>query len=227
MRFEEGTFSFSPSDQEEGEFSHEVNDVLASARDRLTDWHKIETIVPSLRHTVGPNAQLPSNEVRIGQQEWSTLIAIADGCPVTAVCDVLALGEVDGSRQIKGLAERGLVSISPPKSGSTTYRRANATEELISPEAVAAGAEAMANEGCDPALPGSVMLSAATELIVPGRPAPVERRAERPPTPPKSAAVPAAAAPSEVGTAAKKGKDDKPERERVGGLSMRYFKSDN
>lgn len=121
LRYSEGTFSFSPSAHEDGT-NREVADVVAAAEYRLSDWRTIESVVPSLRHTVAPSPNLPSDEITINRDEWTTLIVIGAGCPVAHVCEELGLGEVEGSRRIKGLAERGLVGVNPPKVSSSTRR---------------------------------------------------------------------------------------------------------
>lgn len=120
MRFTDGTFSFNVQEVEATEAARAVPDVLAAAEGRLADWRVIEAVVPSLNHSVSPVPALPTDEITINRREWSTLIVIGAGCPVSTVCSELDLGEVEGSRQIKILAERGLVSVGPPlgKSGS-------------------------------------------------------------------------------------------------------------
>ena len=123
LRYDEGTFNFSASDREEGSYSEEVPEVLRSAESRLADWKTIEAVVPSLRHQVAPVPKLPEEDVTITRDEWSVLVTVADGCPVSNVCDELDLGEVEGSRRLKGLAERGLITVGPPRTGSS-FRRA-------------------------------------------------------------------------------------------------------
>ena len=114
LRFSEGTFSFETGDVEAGDSPESVASVLSAAEGRLGDWRSIEAIVPSLQHEVTPAPELPAEEITIDRNEWAALRAIASGCPASAVCDKLHLGEVEGSRRIKGLAERNLVTISEP-----------------------------------------------------------------------------------------------------------------
>ncbi|MEM7341978.1 MAG: DUF4388 domain-containing protein [Actinomycetota bacterium] len=133
LRFEEGTFSFDTTDHEDGSFAQHVSSVLSGAEARLADWRTIEAVVPSLRHMVTPIPSLPEEEVAISRQEWATLIAIAAGCPASHVCEELGLGEVEGSRQIMGLAQRGLVAIGEPKLSPTSgpgMRRATTPDSL-------------------------------------------------------------------------------------------------
>lgn len=210
LRYKEGTFSFTSSELEEGDYSTEVVDVLSSAERRLADWRTIEVVVPSLRHQVAPVPALPEEEFTVGRQEWSVLITVGGGCPVSTVCDELGLGEVEGSRQIKGLAERGLVAISPPKTGAG-FRRADVDAHRMTgfndplrrhPEPVRAddGSASKIEEG------------------------------QRPPRPPhlddadaQPDRVPAAAAIRTEGT----GNGDDGEGQKSGGLLMRYLKSED
>ena len=49
---------------------------------------------------------------------------IASGCPASEVCDQLKLGEVEGSRRVKDLAERHLITISEPAGNFASVARA-------------------------------------------------------------------------------------------------------
>ncbi len=114
LRYVDGNFTFDVSEVEPSESTRDIGEVLVSAEGRLADWRTIESVVPSLDHIVTPAPDLPSEEVQINRSEWTTLRIIAAGCPASLVCEQLGLGEVEGSRQIKGLAERGLVGVGPP-----------------------------------------------------------------------------------------------------------------
>ena len=117
LRYSDGTFTFTNRDVDPGDQPQQVATVLATAETRLTDWRQIEAVVPSLQHQVTPTATLPSDEVTINREEWAVLVVVAAGCPASQVCDALNLGEVEGSRQIKLLAERDLLTISEPAGG--------------------------------------------------------------------------------------------------------------
>ncbi len=134
LRFGEGSFTFTPGDVAGSEGPRAVVDMLSAAEDRLADWRTIETVVPSLNHTVSPVPALPAEEITITRREWSTLIVIGSGCPVSSVCSDLGLGEVEGSRQVKILAERGLVSVGPPlgkNAGTAGYLPRTAPAEPV------------------------------------------------------------------------------------------------
>lgn len=120
LRFKDGTFNFDTRDVEMADEAASVDAVLVAADTRLRDWQQIEAVVPSLDHMVTPAAKLPSEEVTISQSDWSAITTIAAGCPVSVVCDELKLGEVEGSRLVKDLTERKLVSIGQPSVGRTS-----------------------------------------------------------------------------------------------------------
>jgi hypothetical protein len=132
LRYEEGTFTFSLRDVTPGTSAENVASVLANAEARLRDWRSIEAVVPSLSHQVTPVAELPAEEVTIDRHEWAVLTVIASGCPVSMVCEKLELGEVEGSRQIKNLAERELVNVSEPISSYTRTRSTGSTSSAAS-----------------------------------------------------------------------------------------------
>ena len=117
LRYAEGSFTFNARDVESTEYDENVVTVLGAAENRLMDWRSIEMVVPTLNHMVTPAADLPSEEITISRAEWSALTTIGAGCPASTVCERLSLGEVEGSRQIKNLAERQLVVISEPGGG--------------------------------------------------------------------------------------------------------------
>ncbi|MEM8925870.1 MAG: DUF4388 domain-containing protein [Actinomycetota bacterium] len=123
LRFADGNFHFTASKSEEGSHADNVSEVLEAAQARLADWRTIEAIVPSLRHIVTPVPELPDEEVTLTRREWAVLIVVGSSCPASAVCDELDLSEVEGSRRIKELTERGLLAVGPPK--TTSLRRSS------------------------------------------------------------------------------------------------------
>lgn len=157
LRFADGTFSFSSREPGPVESSEDVGTILAGAEHRLRDWRLIEAVVPTLDHRVAPATELPADEVTISRDEWAALTVIASGCPVSNVCDRLELGEVEGSRQIKNLAERQLVVVSEPQNGigslgSSTSRTSSATGyRPLGGSTVGAGSLASVGGSLDPA----------------------------------------------------------------------------
>lgn len=114
LRFKQGNFAFTSEDIVPTGEEKDLHSVLSIAENRLQDWQEIENVVPSLDHIVTPTPELPTEEVTINRDEWAVLNVIAAGCPVSLVCDELNLGEVEGSRRIKNLAERSLVVVGDP-----------------------------------------------------------------------------------------------------------------
>ena len=234
LRFVEGTFDFNVSDDEEGGYSHEVDEVLTAAEARLADWRTIEAVVPSLRHTIAPNASLPADEITISRLEWATLISIGGGCPVSTICEELGLGEVEGSRQIKGLAERGLVCISPPK-GPSRHRRSGvdimkgssttglSTEIKTNDEAKrTARVEAMGP------LDLSTTQFSSRRSPLPDAPTAEDRRADSGSTPPAPSVIRTdKASGNGNGTGNSSSSGEQTEIEETGGLMMRYLKTDD
>ncbi|MEL7155564.1 MAG: DUF4388 domain-containing protein [Actinomycetota bacterium] len=238
LRFNEGNFHFNASEVEEGAFASDVTEVLGSAERRLADWRTIEVVVPSLRHMVTPVTELPADEITIDRSDWKALIVVGAGCTVAAVCDELDLGEVEGSRKIKMLTERGMVAVGPPKASG--LRRSGI-------DAVRAGAVTSSANGTDPAANGATT-GPSTDSVAPSIPAPAN--GDQPP-PPEGAAAKAPvvaeatvdgeaesrpphpdagqAPPAGLSTLAPAVRQpiDAGSSERSGGLLMRYLKNDD
>lgn len=123
LRYADGSFTFTNREVEGAEKAQNVASVLSGAEHRLQDWRQIEAVVPTLSHQVSPAAELPADEVTISREEWAALTVIAAGCPASLICDQLSLGEVEGSRQIKNLAERELVTVTEPLGGFNAVSR--------------------------------------------------------------------------------------------------------
>ena len=124
LRFADGTFSFMIDDvPTEIGSPEQVDFVVQLAQDRLAEWRTIESVVPSLAHTISLADELPGEELEISRSEWKTVIAVGGNATVKPVCEQLGLDEVDGSRRIMQMIQRGLLTISDPadaaKSAST------------------------------------------------------------------------------------------------------------
>jgi hypothetical protein len=255
LRFGDGTFSFTATETEVGDATRNIDEVLAAAEGRLADWRTIESVVPSLSHSVTPKLDLPVEEVTIDRQEWAVLMVIAGGCPVSQVCDELGLGEVEGSRQIKGLAERKLVVVGspqlgggapPPERGGAESPAPARPKDPFARRALQAARSADKQLPPPPSPPAGPILSDAPSERVPatagagapsaaGGPGGIDRRAPRPPMP----APPSADELADAGRSAGDGpaealpaddvddEAEKPEAHKAGGLLMRYLKSDN
>jgi hypothetical protein len=204
LRYSEGNFTFSAEEVEPTEFDEDVMSVLEDAENRLLDWRSIEAVVPTLNHIVTPVSDLPAEEVTITRGEWSALTTIAAGCPAMVVCERLNLGEVEGSRQIKNLAERQLVIISEP---SSTRPRVQASSPLVNAAANGNGS-------------GSVSLSSTVD----------NRTQARPPMPPGTVhpgGNPSSAEMNDFGDGLRDASDLANSEDVNGGLLMEYLKQDS
>jgi hypothetical protein len=114
LRYGSGTFVFTATEVPAEAPTRAVAEVLDAAESRLADFRTIEAVVPSLTHHLTPVETLPADEVTIGRREWVALRSIGSGAPVSAVCEALQLNEIEGSRQVKGLIERGLIELHEP-----------------------------------------------------------------------------------------------------------------
>ena len=172
LRYGDGTFTFSLRDVDPGEVVENVSTVLANAEARLQDWRSIESVVPSLNHQVVPVLELPSDEVTVSRDEWATLMTIGTGCPASHVCDRLTLGEVEGSRRIKNLAERLLVNVTEPIG---SYRRSKASNGEAASTGGGTGATAPAANAAPAAgaTPAATAPAAPAAPVAPATPQPV------------------------------------------------------
>jgi hypothetical protein len=117
LRFHEGSFSFDGDAVPDGD-PHELDAVMESAHSRLTEWHGIEAVVPSLDHHLSLVDSLSTSQVTLNESEWSAIVAIGEGATVGVVAHRLDLGEFDGSKRVKGLIERSLAALTaaaPPR----------------------------------------------------------------------------------------------------------------
>jgi len=110
LRFREGSFSFDGEAVTDGD-PHELDAVMESAHSRLSEWHGIEAVVPSLDHHLSLVENLSTSQVTLNESEWSAIVAIGEGATVGVVAHRLELGEFDGSKRVKGLIERALASL--------------------------------------------------------------------------------------------------------------------
>ncbi|MEM9561141.1 MAG: DUF4388 domain-containing protein [Actinomycetota bacterium] len=197
LRYDDGTFTFTHREVSPDDVIENVSTVLANAEARLQDWRAIEAVVPSLNHQVVPVLELPSDEVTVSRDEWATLMTVGTGCPASHVCDRLSLGEVEGSRRIKDLAERMLVNVTEPVGSYRRSRPAAETGRAAAPAAAgtapaatagagatAGAAATIASTGAQPAAAAAVSEPASSlEALAGGAPS----------TPAAPAATPAAA----------------------------------
>ncbi len=115
LRFESGSFLFTMDQRlDDPGVAESVDLLLGTAKDRIVEWRTIEAVVPSLSHDLWLIKSLEADEILLSRQDWDAVVAVGEGNTVGNVCSLLDLDEVDGSRRIKGLIERGVITISEP-----------------------------------------------------------------------------------------------------------------
>ena len=112
LRFESGSFLFTMDDRlDEPGVAESIDQLLGAAKERISEWRIIEAVVPSLDHALWLTPALEANEVLLSRRDWQAVVAVGEGNSVGNVCDLLESNEIDGSREIKGLVERGVLAI--------------------------------------------------------------------------------------------------------------------
>lgn len=115
LRFESGSFLFTMDQRlDDPGVAESVDLLLGTAKDRIVEWRTIEAVVPSLGHELWLIKSLEADEILLSREDWDAVVAVGEGNSVGNVCELLGLDEVDGSRRIKGLIERGVLKISEP-----------------------------------------------------------------------------------------------------------------
>jgi hypothetical protein len=116
LHYRTGSFSFAddkrvpaPDGQEE------VGDVVGRARALLTEWCRLETIVPSLDHGLTLRGDLAEGQqVTIDAEQWPVLVAIGTGCTVGDLRGDLGVTELCALRMVRSLLEAGAVTLEAP-----------------------------------------------------------------------------------------------------------------
>lgn len=111
LRFRSGSFSFISGIELPSDDRHDVDEVLAAASKRVEEWTAIEAVVPSLDHVVRPADELDAETVTLDRDDWRTLVAIGEERRIGTVIERLGLDEVVGSRRLKDLVERSLLTV--------------------------------------------------------------------------------------------------------------------
>jgi hypothetical protein len=112
LRFADGEFVFDADELPERLAPpQDVEPLLAAAEERLSEWREIEAVVPSLQSWVTLTQALTSSEVTIDADCWSMIVRVGHGTSVGALGEQFGVSELDVSRRVKDLVERGLVEI--------------------------------------------------------------------------------------------------------------------
>ncbi|MFZ6002754.1 MAG: DUF4388 domain-containing protein [Actinomycetota bacterium] len=119
LRFKQGSFTFEADVSPDSRIEPMDPEALVTeAEGLLSEWSEIERIVPSMDAWVTLRRTLAEPAVTIGQELWSTVVAIGGGATVRAMCNDLRLAELPMSRSVRDLSELGLVDIdaeAPPE----------------------------------------------------------------------------------------------------------------
>lgn len=144
LRFQSGNFSFIADEAPPRAGDPEtIDDVVVAGQELIVEWRGIESVVPSLDHYLEPVASLPSEQVMLTNAEWQTIQAIGEGDTVGEACRSLSEGELKGCRRIKGIVERGLVTITDPASAAAAAVAAAEAEAAEAEELAALAAESL------------------------------------------------------------------------------------
>ncbi|MDE0802365.1 MAG: DUF4388 domain-containing protein [Acidimicrobiales bacterium] len=114
LRFGAGDFVFEAGavPDEPGVEEIDVEAALGRAESLLTEWHDLETVVPSLRVGVRLVQELAGDSVMITSEQWRSLAAVGSGTSAAGLGQRLELGELDTCRRIRDLVDASLVEIS-------------------------------------------------------------------------------------------------------------------
>jgi hypothetical protein len=120
LRYSEGSFAFDGTDDlggaapDESFDPTELEQCLGEAAQLLTEWARIETVVPSLRHRVQLVADPGAEVVSLDRDEWAVVVAAGDGPTVAELGRRRGLGEFDCSAAVAGMVARSLVEVLEP-----------------------------------------------------------------------------------------------------------------
>lgn len=104
FEFDSGAQAPSPGDP------HDVEDVLAEAESRLSEWREIEAVVPSLDVWVQMVAEIDA-ERTVTPAQWKVLAQVGTGATGHALAEHLGQGEYDVCRQLRDLVDDGMVEL--------------------------------------------------------------------------------------------------------------------
>lgn len=126
LRFSDGAFVFDVVAAEPGDVVVDpvpLAECLDAARAMAEEWAAVAAVVPSPAHVVSLNPTLPGGTVTLDERTWRVVVSAGRRPSVAALLDELGTDELEGSKAIAGLVERGLVHVTAP------------VESLFAPEA--------------------------------------------------------------------------------------------
>lgn len=114
-KLETGTFEVveSPVLHEEDVFSFTVDDVLRGVEDRIEEWNRIRTVIPSDDVVLRFAPRLPdeSGDVTFDAATWSLLATIGGGASMAEVTASMAAKQLSTAKSLVNLIERGVVEV--------------------------------------------------------------------------------------------------------------------
>ena len=113
LEAERGSFEFhpgKPSSLPVGE-RFKADEVLAQARKRLEEWHRLQEVIPSLDLQPRLVLDLSAAEVTLDRERWRMLTAVDGRRNLRAIGRVLNLSDFDVCRVMAGLVDDGIVEL--------------------------------------------------------------------------------------------------------------------
>jgi hypothetical protein len=112
LRFKRGSFIFdSGALAPAGTSRNEIEPMLEEAETMLIEWRSIEAVVPSVDAWLTLRPELAGSMVKIDNDRWRIIAAIAGGRSVGSVGEALGLDELTALRGVKEIVELGLVAV--------------------------------------------------------------------------------------------------------------------
>jgi hypothetical protein len=120
LRHREGSFSFEATADLDGQAPEveldpvELSECLADAGELLTEWSRIEAVVPSMQHRVQVVAVPEQDTVTLDRDEWALVVAAGDTPSVAELARRRDQGEFACCSSVAGMVARSLVDVLEP-----------------------------------------------------------------------------------------------------------------
>ena len=105
-----------------------LDDCLAQAAVLLSEWSRIEAVLPSPRHVIRIAGELPASSITLSADEWRLLATLGDGRSAADLSDGLGCSEFETSSAIVAMVERSLLVVQPPASADEQMLPSDRTE---------------------------------------------------------------------------------------------------
>lgn len=121
LRFHGGSFVFDDSVDITEEGGDTVDATLSEAEGLLAEWLDVESVVPSMDAWLTLEPELSGEATSVAADDWRMVATIGSGRSVRALAGMLELTDLAASRQVKALAEQGLVQVRIDDAGATRH----------------------------------------------------------------------------------------------------------